>query len=345
MRSSLAAWIWSLAVILGCRASDSVPERPKSQGTFTNPIVARGADPWVVRWQGSYYFCQSRGGRGIWVSKSARLQDIGNGPWARVWSPPPGQSYSREIWAPELHYLQGRWYIYVAADDGRNETHRMFVLEGTSQNPQDPFVFRGQLALDPDRWAIDGTVLEMRDGKLFFIWSGWEGAENVAQNLYIAPMRDPLTVAGPRVCISRPEHVWEQRGSSRDLPAVNEGPQVLWHRDKLFLIFSASGSWCDDYCLGQITWTGGDVLSPSSWVKKPVPVFTRTSKVFGPGHCSFTTSPDGREHWMVYHAARRAGSGWDRDVRMQPFTWNSDGSPRFGEPIPPGVPLPVPSGD
>ncbi len=342
-RLGLSAFLFAAAI--GSFPEAAAQTNAVTKATFTNPIVARGADPWVIQWRGDYYFCQSRGGRGVSVSKAARLEEIGSGSWARVWSPPSGQPYSKELWAPELHYLRGKWYIYVAADDGKNENHRMYVLEGTSQNPQDRFEFKGQLALQPDRWAIDGTVLEMPDGRLYFIWSGWEGSENVAQNLYIAPMKDPLTIAGERACISRPEHDWEKRGSSKDLPTINEGPQVLWHGDKLFVIYSASGSWGDDYCLAQLTWTGGDVMSPSSWVKKPVPVFARTKDVFGPGHCSFTKSPDGREDWIVYHAARHSGAGWDRDVRIQPFAWAADGSPQFGEPIAPGVSLPLPSGE
>jgi GH43 family beta-xylosidase len=341
----LGVWALVLAAAVDLLTSVRAQEKADARATFTNPVVASGADPWVIRWRGNYYFCQSRGSRGIWISKAARLEDIGKGPWARVWSPPSGQTYSRELWAPELHYLRGQWYIYFAADDGRNENHRIYVLEGTSQDPRDGFEFKGQLALRPDRWAIDGTVLAMSDGRLHFIWSGWEGSENVAQNLYIAPMTDPLTIAGERSCLSKPDYDWEKRGSGKGLPTINEGPEVLWHVDKLFLLYSASGSWGDDYCLGQLTWTGGDVLSPASWVKKPVSVFARTQRVFGPGHCSFTKSPDEREDWIIYHAARRSGSGWDRDIRIQPFTWAADGSPRFGEPIAPGVPLPVPSGE
>ena len=53
----------------------------------------------------------------------------------------------------------------MAADNGDNATHRMYVLEGTSQDPQQPFVLKGKIAAPSDRWAIDGTVLEMPDGK------------------------------------------------------------------------------------------------------------------------------------------------------------------------------------
>ncbi len=311
-----------------------------SPGWFTNPVVTTGADPWVVRHRGHYFLCQSRRG-GIWVNQSLRLQDLGTNQWQRVWTPPPGTPYSRELWAPELHHLRGRWWIYVAADDGDNSNHRMYVLAGDPEDPQAPFEFKGKLAAPTDRWAIDGTVLSMPDGRLFFIWSGWEGAENVAQHLYIAPMSDPFTLSGERVRLSSPELDWELHGR----PLINEGPQVLWHGERLFIIYSASGSWGDDYCLGQLAWTGGNPLDPKAWLKKPTPVFSRTPEVFGPGHASFVKSRDGTEDWIVYHSAKRSGAGWDRRVNLQRFQWHADGSPDFGTPVPARVPQREPSGD
>ncbi len=330
-----------LGALLCLGGALSHPGHAAETNTFTNPVVETGADPWVIRRDGQYYLCQSRRGTGVWVGRSAQLHRLGQAAWARIWDPPKGTAYSREIWAPELHWLKDRWYVYVAADDGQNANHRMYVLEGDTRDPQLPFRFIGKIADPADRWAIDGTVLAFDDGRLYFIWSGWEGTENVSQNLYLAPMSNPWTISGARVCISRPEHDWEKHGR----PLINEGPQVLRHQDRLFIIYSASGSWGDDYCLGQLAWTGGDPLKPESWVKKPTPVFSRTKEVFGPGHCSFVKSPDGREDWIVYHAAKRSGSGWDRNIRLQRFGWLPDGSPDFGTPVSPGVPLAWPSGD
>jgi GH43 family beta-xylosidase len=306
---------------------------------FKNPVVRRGADPWVIWWQGNYYFCQARGD-GVWVNRAARLEDIGRKHWKCIWRAPQGRDYSHEIWAPELHFIQGKWYVYVTADDGDNNHHRMYVLEGSSSDPQAPFTLKGKIADSTDRWAIDGTVLEMPGGKLYFIWSGWAGTENVAQNLYIAPMSNPWTIDGERVCISRPDRPWERR----DHPYINEGPETLWHDGHLFVIYSASGYWDDNYCLGQLTWNGGDVLDSKSWIKKPEPVFARTADVFGPGHCSFVPSPDGREDWIVYHAHIHQGTE-ERDVRIQRFTWNPDGSPHFGAPVSPGTIMPAPAGE
>lgn len=316
------------------------PAFAATKETFTNPVVSRGADPWVVPWKGSYYFCQSRRGS-VCVKTSARLTELDSGSWSRVWTPPADKPYSKELWAPELHYLRGKWYIYVAADDGDNANHRMYVLEGTTQNPLAPFIFRGKVAAPTDRWAIDGTVLEMPDGKLYFIWSGWEGSENVAQNLYLAPMSDPLTISGERVCISRPEHAWEKIGE----PLVNEGPEVLWHDGKLFVIYSASGSWGDDYCLGQLAWDGSDILNPAAWKKKSTPVFASTAETVSPGHCSFVKSLDGKEDWIIYHVAKHRGAGWNRQIHIQPFHWDKAGQPDFGRPIAAGTVIPKPGGE
>jgi len=306
---------------------------------FKNPVVGHGADPWVIRWQTNYYLCQSRLD-GVWVNRSARLEDIGMDHWKCVWRAPGSAPCSKQLWAPELHCLQGKWYIYVAADDGENANHRMYVLAGSSADPQAPFTFKGKIAAPTDRWAIDGTVLQMPDQKLYFIWSGWEGATDGVQNLYIAPMSNPWTISGERVCISHPDPKWEHHGSLR----INEGPETLWHDGHLFVIYSANAYWDDNYCLGQLSWTGGNVLDPKSWVKKPEPVFAHTADVFGPGHCSFVKSPDGREDWIVYHAHVGQGTS-QRDIRIQRFTWNADGSPKFGVPISPGVALTPPSGE
>jgi GH43 family beta-xylosidase len=198
----------------------------------------------------------------------------------------------------------------------------------------------GRIAAPSDRWAIDATVLVLGK-RMFFVWSGWEGERNVRQDIYIAPMSNPWTVSGGRVLISRPEHTWEKVGR----PAVNEGPTALQRGGKTFIVYSASGSWTDGYCLGLLEFVGKDPLKTASWRKHRAPVFAPTAGVFGPGHASFTTSPDGREDWIVYHAAKRRGSGWDRNIRMQRFTWDAEGRPHFGRPTPEGARLAVPSGE
>ncbi len=303
--------------------------------TVRNPVAPTGADPWVIQHEGKYYYCYSSpvwffGGVG--VAEIPSIHQISTEGGSQVYVAPAEEgadlSHSFNYWAPELHYINGEWYIYVACDDGNNETHRMYVLKGTSQDPTDPFEYVGQITDPSNKWAIDGTVLQL-NGELYFIWSGWEGDVNVAQNIYIAHMSDPCTIDSERVCLSVPEYSWEIYGT----PYINEGPAILQHNGKTFIVYSASGSWTDNYCLGMLTLTGDDPLDAASWKKSTTAVFEKLEgTAYGPGHNSFTTACDGSV-WMIYHANLQAGTGWEgRSIWIAPVTFDKNGNPEFGCP-------------
>lgn len=305
--------------------------------TITNPVHNGGADPWVVRDGDDYYYCFS-GGNGVRVAKIDGLHAITQDNYSQVYSAPSGTMYSAEYWAPELHKINGKWYIYVAADDGDNYNHRMYVLECLGDKPTDNFKMVGKITDSTDKWAIDGTVLQYND-ELYFVWSGWEGDENTAQNIYIAHMSDPCTIDSERVMISKPDKKWDRMGGR---PWINEGPSALVKDDGVHIIFSGSGSWSDWYCLGRLTFTGGDILDAANWVKHEDAIFQKTSKVFGPGHASFTTAADGTT-WVIYHANLVSGTGWGgRSVWTQPITWDGN-VPVLGAPVDPGTELQVPA--
>lgn len=303
--------------------------------TFRNPVDGQGADPWVVRDGETYYYCYSLA-EGVFVARLEDLSKISRRNGVCVYRPPAGTMWSRDHWAPELHRLDGVWYIYVAADDGDNAHHRMYVLRGTGPDPTAPFALVGKLSDPSDKWAIDGTVLSY-GGERWFLWSGWAGDENVSQNLYIAHMANPWTIDSERVLISKPDLPWERRGG---WPKVNEGPAVLIRGEAVHVVYSASGSWSDDYCLGLLTCRSGNFMDPASWEKSPVPLMSKREHCFGPGHCSFTTAADGSV-WIVYHANPEPGASWNgRSVRLQPVLWDGD-TPRPMEPAPPGEELAI----
>ncbi|MEK8033973.1 family 43 glycosylhydrolase [Ideonella sp. DXS29W] len=316
--------------------------------TFTNPIAPAGggggaADPSIVYRDGFYYWASSVNGNSIGIAKAKRLQDIGQVPRVIVYTAPPNTMYSKELWAPELAYLNGRWYLYFAADDGNNANHRMYALQADTQNPQGTWAFRGKLAPPQDFWAIDGTVLQQDDGRLYFIWSGWRGAnDGFPQRLYIAPMSDPVTISGDRVEISSPTLPWEM-----ETAAIQEGPAVVKHNGRINLVYSASASWTDSYKLGLLSNTDGQVLNPASWVKKsePVLVSNPAGHVYGPGHNCFVKSPNGRQDWIVYHATTDSGTGWGaRNIRAERFTWRTNDTPDFGKPVAVGKAIKEPAG-
>lgn len=319
----------------------------ESTDTFTNPVWD-GQDPFLTKYNNNYYYCESIAGEGIAVWKSDKMTE--RQIKKIVWQPPEEGWNTSEIWAPELHRINQKWYIYYAADSGENKDHRMGVLESTGDDPQGEYIDKGQLYTGDDienrtdsKWAIDGTVLQ-HNGELYFIWSGWK-AYNDNQYLYIAHMQNPWTIDSKRIQLANnDDYDWER--VSPDQRGLNEAPQIIKNEGEIYIIYSCSGSWQPTYKLGQLSIDmEQDVMEGSNWKKESQPVFQGTEEVHGVGHATFVKSPDNTEDWIIYHSKIDTTPGWERNVRLQEFGWHKDGSPDFGKPVKTGVPLLVPSGE
>jgi len=276
-----------------------------------------GQDPWVVAHGGSLLLVQSgSGNRRIVVKRFRDLAHMDRNEEQVIWAPSGGEGHLRRLWAPELHHIDGRWYVYYAAGDGRPANQRAYVL--VADDPLGPYEPLGRV-FDPahDVWAIDLTVLE-HVGRLYALWSGWDGpGDGFPQNLYVAPMANPWTISGERRLLSGPEHPWEQ-----SVAPVNEGPQALRHAatGRLFVVYSADASWTQAYKMGLLEWTGGDAGDPASWRKRREPFFT------GGGHGCVVDTPSGAH--LVYHRKLGPDHGWaDREIRSAPLVWDAAGEP------------------
>lgn len=318
--------------------------------TFTNPVLPTGPDPWVFTWRGHYYFTATTK-RNLTLWETDDISDLRNAKKKVVWEPEPGKPWSKAIWAPEIYRWGNKWYIYFAATDGPPGDRRIYVVENPAPDPMSgTWMMKGQVADASDRWAIDPDVFEV-NGTHYMLWSGWPGSKRGVQNIYIARMKNPWTIDSPRTLLSTPTYPWEKhsehlRSSGRVL--VNEGPEALVHEGTVYVTFSASGCWTDEYALGLLSAPeGSDLLSAASWRKLDHPVLQEDPArgVYGPGHNGFFKSPDGSEDWIIYHAnpGPHEGCGNMRSPRIQRFTWNADGTPHFGQPDAADVPLAKPS--
>lgn len=285
--------------------------------TFRERRPFPGQDPWVIAHDGSLLLVQSAGGdRRIVVKRFRELDRMDRNTETVIWAPSGPTGHGRQVWAPELHHIGAKWFVYFSASDGRTANHRTYAL--VADGPMGPYVELGPVG-DPhnDVWAIDLTVFT-HEGGLYAVWSGWEGPEDgFPQNLYIAPMENPWTISQERRRLSSPQHGWEMT-----VAPVNEGPEVLRHRGsgRLFLLYSADASWTQAYKMGLLEWTGGDVADPASWQKMPRPFFT------GGGHGCVVETPSGSH--LVYHRKLSGGPGWaDREIRWAPVAWDIHGYP------------------
>ena len=239
-----------------------------------------------------------------------------------------------QLWSPTLWHIDHHYWIYFTAHHGTGD-HAIYVLQSDADDPLGTYNFRGPLNLG--RPAIDPSILTFNDTN-YLIYVTVDRGENAIQ---IVPLKTPLQPSGQPSLIAEPEFPWEKgAGSTRTYP-VDEGPTALYHHHKIFIVFSASDTASPLYCLGLLTFQGGNPLDRASWKKSPQPVFSASpaNNIYGPGRGTFAIAPDG-SNWLLYAAkSTDAPTAANREVRAQPFIWNPDNTPNFGTPIKDG-PIP-----
>ncbi|KFU75642.1 alpha-arabinofuranosidase [Amycolatopsis lurida NRRL 2430] len=311
--------------------------------TTRNPLVEQRADPFVTRpVNGMYYLTGSVPEYDrIVVRGAATIDGLATARETTIWRRPSSGKMGGHIWAPELHRIDGRWYVYFAAGDSDDVFRiRTYVLESTADDPRaGTWVLRGQMVTKWDTFTLDSTTFEHR-GKRYFAWAQSEPGIATNSNLYLAEMASPLALKGDPVRLAVPTLPWEIQGFK-----VNEGPAVLIRNGRVFMTYSASATDAR-YCMGLLTADErSDLLDPRSWTKSPQPVFTtnEATRQYGPGHNSFTVAEDGSDV-LVYHARDYRDITGDplydpnRHTRVQRLYWNDDGTPSFGVPVGKGGP-------
>ncbi len=282
-----------------------------TQLKYNEPWILQRADPFICKQSnGKYYFTASVPAYDRIILRCAdTLAGIADAEEVTIWKKHETGIMSKHIWAPELHYLDGKWYIYFAGGEKEDIWKiRPYVLECTDADPMtgewkelgmmqcaddDAFSFRA--------FSLDATVFE-NNGKRYYVWAEKVGVGRQISNLYIAEMETPNKLKTVQVLLTTPDYDWERVGFW-----VNEGPAVIKRNGKIFLTYSASETGAP-YCMGMLTADDStDLLDPRSWEKERYPVLASdpSIEVYGPGHNSFTVDEEGNDI-LVYHARKES---------------------------------------
>nr|UKG18728.1 arabinofuranosidase [Xylanivirga thermophila] len=316
-------------------------ERNLVKTPYNQPLVEQRADPYIYKHKDGYYYFTASVPEydRIILRKSKTIKEIRNAKEHVIWRKHDSGEMSKNIWAPEIHYLNDAWYIYFAAGKAENQWDiRPYVLQCTDSDPvngewrelgkmqsadDDEFSFRA--------FSLDGTVFE-NNGTYYFVWAEKVGVGKKISNLYIAEMEKPWKLKSVQVMLSTPDYDWERKGFW-----VNEGPGILKYNDHIFLTYSASDT-SANYCMGMLyAKKDSDLLDPLSWKKSRYPVLAtdREKGIFGPGHNSFTKSEDGTKDIMLFHARQYEKISGDplfdpnRHTLMMEIQWSDEGMPVF----------------
>ena len=307
---------------------------------YNKPWILQRADPYVYKHtDGTYYFTASIPAYdGIVLRHSDTLAGLKDAEEVRVWQKHDKGIMSEHIWAPELHYLNGKWYIYYAGGDIDDVwAIRPYILECADQDPMTGnWVEKGKMTraeedeFSFEAFSLDGTVFENR-GKHYYIWAEKVGVGKQISNLYIAEMENPCKLKTVQVLLTTPDYDWERIGFW-----VNEGPAVIHHDGKIYMTYSASETGAA-YCIGMLSISeDADLLDPAMWKKERYPVLETNAEkgIYGPGHNSFTEDEQGNPI-MVYHARTEEKIEGNplynpnRHAMLMKLTWGEDGRPVF----------------
>jgi GH43 family beta-xylosidase len=334
-------YLCGVLALCAMAAAGAGPSPAAAQAVFTNPVLsdARGvADPFILKWNGEYYLYTT--GDPIRAYHSVDLVT-----WDEVGpvlssSDDPGAWNQVDVWAPEVVYRNGTFYLYYSAsrgsDDWRVTEEARRVGVATSRSPRGPFVDSGS-PVTPG-WGIDGHVFrDPRTGRDYLFYSylyepDLPGAGQVVDSL-VSPFRTGHTPTH----VIRGSEAWEDKDgdpNNGSLRYTNEAPTVL-ERDGLYYMLYSGGSWdLPTYALAyavsdEVVPSGG--LDSEGWDKVTPPILRANDRVQGPGHNTVTLAPNNVHHITAYHGRSVPfRSPGDRQTFLDRLYWN--GARPFLEP-------------
>lgn len=264
----LLRFILAVAIIIN---GFTVDAQKLKKNQFHSPLVLQRADPHV--WKGDdgifYFIATVPEYDRIEIRKSKTINGIKEAQPVIVWRKHEKGPMGNHIWAPELHRIDNKWYIYFAAGGAEDKwAIRKYVLTNTSDDPtKGEWKEAGQIVSKRDEFSLDATTF-VHKGERYMMWVDRASNKEVNTGIYLAKMTSPTTLGDKQIVISRPEFAWERIGHN-----VNEAPAVLIRNGKVFVTFSASAT---DYNYGMgLLWANenADLLDTASWHKLPKPVF------------------------------------------------------------------------
>ena len=311
-----------------------------SERIYTNPIHdGYLGDPFVLEHNGEYhaYGTVPLGKLSIPVMHSRDLT---------AWRPlgdalALGDDAFEALWAPEVAYDNGVFYMYYSAGGAEGQGHRLRVA--TASHPAGPFEDSGEILTPDEPFAIDAHPFrDGRDGEWYLYYCRDflepDGEDRVGTGIVVDRLVGMTRLAGERRTVVRPHAEWQLFERQRHWYGrvwdwyTAEGPFVREHGGRYYCFYSG-GAWKEpNYGVGYVV--ADDPVGPfvrEPGAEGPEILRTRPGRVIGPGHASIARAPDRSSDYLVYHA-------WDpehtaRLMRTDRLDWSG------GRPSSPGPTL------
>ena len=267
------------------------------------------ADPFIMLHDDVYYAYGTGAADGIAVMVSDDLKT-----WKRAANAQNGlalhknDSYGEKwFWAPEVYYVNGRFYMYYTAEE--------HICVAVSDSPLGPFKQEQQKPMLEGEKAIDNTLFIDDDGSPYLFFDRF----NDGLNIWVAALEDDLMTIRketlhPCIHVSQTwEEVW---------PRVNEGSFVIKHNGRYYMTYSANSYESPFYGIGCATTTS----IMGEWTKYPHnPLLQKPGNLVGVGHSSLFRDKKG--DWkIVFHAHQDTANIHPRNMFISSVGFRKAGS-------------------
>jgi arabinan endo-1,5-alpha-L-arabinosidase len=221
------------------------------------------------------------------------------------------------IWAPDINYFNGQYVLYYSKSEW-GKTWECGIGVAVSDRPNGGFHDAHKLFISSEvniENCIDPFFIQ-EDGRNYLFWGSFHdiyGVELTADGLSIKEGCTPQKIAGGLI----------------------EATMIVKHAGFFYLIGSA-GSCCEGakstYRL--VVARSRNLFGPyvdrqgrSAIGDNFSTLLTKSSHVFGPGHCSEFVTDDAGQTWVLYHGFQASDVEAGRVVYLDKIEWGSDGWP------------------
>jgi arabinan endo-1,5-alpha-L-arabinosidase len=288
-------------------------------GSYRNPVsktfADTFADPAVIRAKDGYWYAYGtsdplREGGEYHLLPTARSNDLVK--WRYIGdafdaSNAPTWMADPEMWAPDINYFNGRYYLYYVVTNTVFDDHEFDTAIGvaTAPTPAGPWTDSGAPVVGPRPapeepgeylWTFDPEVVTSNNGTRFIYYGSYFGG------IFVSKLsRNGLRTVGASTQVSINDRY--------------EGAYVV-HRGGYYYLFASNADCCAGPTTGYSVFVGrsrsprgpfrdrfGDTLTASRAGGTHV-ISPNGNRWVGTGHNSVVTDLAGQD-WFVYHAIDR----------------------------------------
>ena len=165
----------AVSLLAAAACSHTAAKPAAAPRTLVNPVVLERADPSVYKHtDGFYYLTDSLPAfDGVELRRATTLGGLATATPAMLFRRPATGPQSGWIWAPDLQYEDGTWYLYYSASPSSDRLdQRLYTMETTAADPlTGSWKQDGELRTGWESCATDPTAYTSTDGRSYLLWA------------------------------------------------------------------------------------------------------------------------------------------------------------------------------